>query len=159
MKKPNEQLIRRYAGLYETCPAERSEFGWPLCLYCGDPADKVAHVPALNQIRRYRALGLKRETYLLIKCCSQCEKLLGNDVFPGIAERVNALKFRLTRWACKSNSFGRWTQEEIDQLGDSLRSQIAAQMRQDAALQRRIDYRAGLDLALRHLAQKHESPG
>ena len=50
---------------YKLCPSERSEKGYKMCVYCGQPADTLDHVPPLNRIDDYEAMGLMEEHYLL----------------------------------------------------------------------------------------------
>jgi len=133
----------RYSGLYSTAPSERSEFGWPLCVYCGDPADTIDHVPPISRVDDYRALFRGRETFLLVKCCKPCNTMLANELQADIFERIDAVKYRLKRKIRRDDYALQWSQDEIAQLGKNLRSKVVSSMKKIESTQRRIDYRGG----------------
>lgn len=133
----------RYSHLYRIVPAERSEHGWPLCVYCGDPADTTDHVPPISRVEDYRAMGPGREIYLLVKSCRPCNQLIGSDLHADIFERIEAVKYRLKRKMRGNDSALQWSDEELKKLGKNLRSQVIASMRKIDGLQRRIDYKGG----------------
>lgn len=133
----------RYSGLYRLAPSERSEFGWPICVYCGDPADSIDHVPPLNRVDDYRALCVQQEAYLLIKFCKPCNTLLSDDLHNDIFERIDALKHRLKKKIKRDDYALQWSKEDIAALGKNLRSKVVSSMKKIESTQRRIDYRGG----------------
>ncbi len=141
--KARKQDESRYSHLYKIAPAERSEHGWPLCVYCGDPADTMDHVPPISRVEDYRAIRHGREDYLLVKSCRPCNSLLGSDVHSDIFERIEALKYRLIKKMKGNDSALQWSDEELKGLGKNLRSQVVASMKKIDGIQRRIDYKGG----------------
>lgn len=133
----------RYACLYSAAPSERSEFGWPLCVYCGDPADTIDHVPPLTRVEDYRALRRGKESYLMVKACRPCNSMLGDDLHADIFERIDSVKYRLKRQIKRDDYALQWSKQDIALLGKNLRSKVVSSMKRIEAVQRRIDYRGG----------------
>lgn len=141
--KSRKAVESRYSGLYRLAPSERSEFGWPLCVYCGDPADTSDHVPPISRVDDYKALNRGRESYLLVKCCRACNAMLLDDLHADIFERIDAVKYRLKRMIKRDDYALQWSEEDLQKLGKNLRSKVVSSMRKIEAIQRRIDYRGG----------------
>lgn len=143
MASGRDKAVSVYQCLYKVAPAERSEFGWPLCVYCGDPADTVDHVPPITRVDDCRALCRGREQFLLVKACRPCNTLLKDDLQVDIFERIDAVKYRLKRMIKKDDHALSWSEEELEGLGKNLRSKIVSAMKRIEEVQRRIDYRGG----------------
>lgn len=145
---PKNQSDRRglhtlFGSLYDTAPCERSEFGWPLCVYCGEPADCVDHVPPLSRVYDFRTLQVP-EKYFRVKCCTACNNMLGNTLQSDLLERIDVAKGMLRKRLGKRDVSYLWVEEDLDDLGPNLRSHIGSNMRKTESLVRRIDYRGGL---------------
>lgn len=138
-----DKAISAYGFLYKIAPSERSEFGWPLCVYCGDPADSLDHVPPITRVDDYRATCPGKEQYLLVKSCRPCNILLKDDLHFDVFERIDAVKYRLKRTLKKHDHALQWSEEELKGLGKNLRSKIISSMKKIESAQRRIDYRGG----------------
>lgn len=142
MAKSRDDLKAIYGSLYRVAPSERSEFGWPLCVYCGDPADCVDHAPPLSRIHDYRSLGVV-EQYLLAKTCGSCNRMLGSTLQADILERIDEAKRMLRKKLGKRDTGYVWAEDDLEDLGPNLRSHVGSAMRKTEGLIRRIDYREG----------------
>lgn len=151
-----KQAEARYSGIYKLAPAERSEFGWPVCVYCGDPADSIDHVPPISRVDDYRALGMRYEEYLLVKSCMDCNSILKDDLHRDIFERIEVLKYRLKRKIKKDDYALQWSDEDVKRLGRGLRSKVVSAMKKIESTQRRIDYQGGYKVILGMRASDRE---
>jgi hypothetical protein len=143
MSQNRDELYKVYNFLYSSAPAERSEMGWPLCVYCGDPADAVDHVPPLSKIVQYRGLGVNREMYLLAKTCRPCNQMLGSTLQTDILSRIDEAKSLLRKKLGRRDVGYTWAEEDLEDLGRNLRSHVGSAMRKTESLIRRIEYRGG----------------
>lgn len=154
MTRNRKTAKERYSHLYRLAPSERSDtaFRYAMCVYCGDPADTVDHVPPLSRVDDYRSLGPCRERYLLVKSCSPCNAPLGDSVQASLLERVEYLKERLSARLPKRRA--RWTEEDIQRLGRNLRSLVASQVDKQTKLEARISYVGGLRALLGYTGEE-----
>ena len=141
-KNARKAVESRYNSLYANAPAERSEFGWPLCVYCGDPADTIDHVPPLSRVEDYRALGVV-ERYLRVKACRPCNLVLGATLQHDVFERIDEAKQIFRKRLGKRDTGYVWAEDDLVALGPNLRSHVGSAMRKTQSLIRRIDYRGG----------------
>ena len=133
-----------YGDRYRMVNGERGPF-YNLCVYCGDPATCRDHYPPLNRISDYESLNLAREYYLLIPSCTHCNSVLGDSLQTTFPERVEALKDKLE---AKFTRVQEWDDDEVLELGPTLRSYVAVETAKDQKKQRRIEYYSGLDAVL-----------
>lgn len=121
--------------------------GYHVCVYCGDPADSVDHVPPSSRVSDYQALGLEKEEYLLVKACRSCNKLLSDSLQDSIISRIDELKRRLKKrkayWTADD-----WSEEDLEELGPNLRSLIGASVNKQCNQKRRYEYKGGYKLFL-----------
>lgn len=151
--KKQKQAWLRYAHLYQNVPSERSPKGWALCVYCGDPADQIDHVPPLSRVEGYRALQPAREYYLRVKCCGACNRTLGDSLQLNISDRFERLKEKLSaKHKARAERGAFWTEEELRELGPSLSRSVRALSNAHDRLEDRVYYYAGIKLVLAHLA-------
>lgn len=156
MTSNREFMKARYSGLYGTAPCERSESGWPLCLYCGDPADQIDHVPPITRVDDYRAMHSGSEKYYRVKACKPCNEMLSNSLQHDIIERIDEAKRILRKKLGRRDVVYLWADEDLLTLGKNLRSKIASDMRKTESLVRRIEYRGGLRAVLGMLNDRGE---
>lgn len=143
-----------FASLYENAPCERSELGWPLCVYCGEPADCIDHVPPLSRVYDFRTLQVP-EKYYRVKCGTSCNNTLGSTLQHDLLERIDVLKGFLRKKLGKRDVGYLWVEDDLDGLGPNLRSHVGSSMRKTESLVRRIDYRGGLRAVLGMLKDTH----
>lgn len=153
MARNRKRDMADYNSLYSTAPSERSEMGWPLCVYCGSPAETVDHVPPVSRIHDYRALRTN-ESYLRLKCCEPCNTMLGDSLQGDVLERIDVAKRLLRKKLGRKDVGYLWTEEDLNGLGKNLRSAVGASMRKAQILIGRIEYRGGLRAILGMLADK-----
>lgn len=130
--------------LYRLIQGERGPF-YPLCVYCGAPATCRDHVPPLSRIDDYRALRLRRELFLLVPSCDNCNLLLGSTLQTNIFERIEYLKDILSRKHKKKLDRAEWDDDEVLELGRYLRSFVAVETAKDLNTRKRIEYYGGAD--------------
>ena len=138
-------LISTYGSLYSYTGAESSEDGYPLCVYCGDPATERDHVPPISQVDEYRALGLVREHYLLVPSCKSCNTIAGTSLQNSIFERIEVIKDKISRKLARYLKQTEWDEEEIEELGPNLATAVkAGSVKRQMAIAR-IEYYGGYD--------------
>jgi hypothetical protein len=133
---------------YRLCPSERSEKGYKLCVYCGQPADTVDHVPPLNRIDDYESMGLMDEQYLLVPSCRPCNSTAKDKLEEGILQRIEAVKDRLAVNLRKYLKRVEWDEEELDELGPNLLSAVKANHKKTEIAIARLEYYGGFDVVL-----------
>ena len=145
-----KKLLEQYHSRYRILNAERGPF-YNLCIYCGLPATCRDHVPPLSRVSDYESLGLKREMYLLVPSCTQCNHLLGNSLQDTLIDRVEYLKDKLSRRFVKKLQAQDWDDDELLELGPTLRSYVAVETAKDIAVKKRIEYYLGIDSVMDEL--------
>ena len=92
------------------------------CFYCGDPAECLDHVPPLSLIGSYSYEERKNKNIpaSLLPCCTECNSALGSRSLVTAFERLLYLESYYEAFFKRQKS--RWSEEEIDTLGDSLRA-------------------------------------
>src|SRR5262245_41797174 len=102
------------------------------CKYCGMPATSVDHVvpQSLLEVQRL-AMGaidwrqMIQARFLTVPCCHECNSVLGNRVYPTLADRKAAIKKRLRRKYARLLSSPRWVDSELDDLGPGMRGYVS----------------------------------
>jgi 5-methylcytosine-specific restriction endonuclease McrA len=141
---------------YKLCPAERSEKGYKLCVYCGQPADTLDHVPPLNRIDDYESLGLLREQYVLVPACRSCNATASDKLEDGILQRIEAVKDRLSVRLRRYLKRVEWDDEELAELGPNLLSAVKANHIKTELAISRLEYYGGFDVVLDWLEEQDE---
>ena len=95
------------------------------CVYCGMPATTTDHVPPLSW-RKFLIEEFPEEyKFMLVDCCRECNSLLGSRLIFTITERKKFLKEKIQRiyakYLYRTKDF---SEEELDEMGRTLRSQI-----------------------------------
>jgi hypothetical protein len=110
------------------------------CAYCGVPAQEYDHVPPLAWYGITRRKKKFRE-YPGVMACAECNNLLNDAPLLTVPERAEYVGERLrSRWFKILHSVVEWSPEEMEELGPTLRSSVAA----------RAAYRAHLEARLSH---------
>lgn len=106
------------------------------CFYCSDPADTLDHVPPLSLMAVYTVEKRKKDKIpaSLLTCCRECNNALGNKNLPTAMDRLLYLESYYEAYFKKQKAL--WSEEEIEELGPSLRESV--RHRQDK-LNRYID--------------------
>jgi len=104
--------------------------GPDVCTYCGDPATVTDHVipvsylarlvdPQIDHPRLQRGL-------IVVPACADCNGLLGPFVAFSIEDKRAELKRRLRRKYARLLGTAEWADDELGELGGSLRGWIKA---------------------------------
>ena len=133
---------------YKLAPSERSEKGYRLCVYCGQPADTLDHVPPLNRIDDYESLNLQKEYYLLVPSCRSCNCTASDNLESGILERIEVVKDALTKKLKKYLKGIEWDEVELEELGPNLLSAVKKDSIKKQLAVSRIEYYGGFDVIL-----------
>jgi len=96
------------------------------CIYCGDPADTVDHVPPLSRAHDYETLNLANTRYIKVHCCRECNGIAGASLQESIIQRVEYVKDRLARVHRSDFMASEWDEEEIDELGPTMKAHLKA---------------------------------
>lgn len=104
------------------------------CRYCGMPADSIDHVIPQSLVSAARCSGHPEWAREIVKArietvpsCRQCNAVLGDRVFPTVADRKAAVKAYLRRKYRKLLSAPAWTPEQSGVLGPRLRQFVQNQ--------------------------------
>ncbi len=94
------------------------------CFYCGDPADTLDHVPPLAEMEILDVKKRKKERIpaALVPCCSECNSALGARKLWTVFDRLLYLESFYDAFFKRQKMM--WTEEEIDELGPSLRESV-----------------------------------
>lgn len=91
------------------------------CIYCGLLADTVDHVPPRSVRQTLVDLGIaSRYPFQEVRCCRECNVLLGARTLWTIALRKEYIKKRLRLRYHKFLAIPDWSTEDLDKLGRDL---------------------------------------
>lgn len=94
------------------------------CHYCGDNADTLDHIIpiAYNYIKRpKKSKSRGGET---VHCCRECNSFLGSKALFSIKERASEIAECLDHHYYKELNAPVWSDEEISELGPTLKRQV-----------------------------------
>lgn len=113
------------------------------CHYCGEPATCEDHVipHSLTHRQDTNRTGYGVDT---LPACSECNTLLTNHIHDSLYERQERVYQCLTLRYSKEIKGEAWTQEELDELGYTLRSEGEAFNRRKTQIMRRLVYMRGV---------------
>jgi len=130
--------LQRIGHLYR----REAPYGVDVCTYCGDPATTLDHVMPIS---RLAAAGDMLATVIqkyphalvIVPACRDCNCRLGGVVCRSISEKREILKKKLRIKHKRLLGSYDWDDEELSQLGHSLRTYIKAQeIKREWVLQR-----------------------
>ena len=121
------------------------------CVYCGDLAESDDHVPSLLDAYAYGADALieSGRDLKIYPACIDCNSRLQKDAGLDPISRQEVILNRLRRLLSRFQSD--WDEDELDELGPSLRSTIEKHFILKKALTRRVEYASDLSNILKHL--------
>ena len=138
-------LESTFGSLYSFTGAEFSDDGYPMCVYCGDPATGRDHVPPITKVQAYRELCLAKELYLLVPSCASCNSFGSDNLQSSIFERIEFIKDRISRKFARYLQQTEWDEEEIEELGPNLASKVREGTVKRRMAIARIEYYGGYD--------------
>jgi uncharacterized protein Usg len=94
------------------------------CFYCADPADTLDHVPPLSSMEILNKEKRKKDKIpaTLVPCCKECNSSLGDRQLWTVFDRLLYLETYYDAFFKKQKAM--WTEEEIAELGPSLRESV-----------------------------------
>ena len=143
--RDTHRMRHHHESKYWFTNGARSEEGWIECIYCGLPADTRDHVPPLNRVEDYQHIGLAQEFYLKVPSCKQCNSLANEHLQDSIFDRIEFVKDKLARKYARLLKSAHWTEDELEELGPVLRSQVREAHVKAEIESARIDYYFGYE--------------
>jgi hypothetical protein len=108
------------------------------CTYCGSTATDRDHVIPVSLTTCYtKRYG---DVAVTVPACRECNAILGNRLFKTFEARAAYVASRLKARYKKLLAAPSWTDEELAELGPSLRSSIIANAGAKVEARRRIEF-------------------
>lgn len=128
----------RLAGKYR-----RLELG-DQCVYCGDPATTRDHfIPVSVVAMLADSNPVPQYAKVTLPCCSHCNSVAEAKVFKTVGAKRRYIQNRLAKKHRKLLNSPPWSDDEINQLGRTLRTKILADQQLARRLRCRIAWRNG----------------
>ena len=112
------------------------------CYYCGDKAETFDHIPALSVTysRGIDALNRHKVRCWKVRCCTECNSIAGDKphLFP--QTRAEYLYSKYLKRYRKVLEGHHWEEDELDELGYSLKCYILAHDNIQEWMERRMEY-------------------
>lgn len=108
------------------------------CVYCGMPADTVDHVPPRHMRVQIQALGLVGIQEREVPACRECNSALGARPLLTVTERRDYMKDFIRRRYKSVLRMKDFTEEELLELGESLRGMIRRNLSMRQIIQQRL---------------------
>lgn len=109
------------------------------CTYCGIAANGLDHVVPVS----YDYVSRKAASYakdLVVPCCSECNSRLSNFYLTTIAERAEYLIGAYKNKYKKILNRPDWTDEELKEMGPTMRQRIKADAQLKIELEQRLTH-------------------
>lgn len=101
-----------------------------LCVYCGEPATTKDHFPPKSASK----------TGVLLPACNECNGFIGNRYPFDFDGRCASIKLRIKNKYMKILNSPSWSEEELNELTDKLRSYVENGFKQKELIRCRIDW-------------------
>ena len=109
------------------------------CIYCGQPAMHVDHVPPRYWRHVLTAMGLSGKVeFRTVPACANCNHILGKEPLFTVPERRTFIRNYLWRKHAKLISTPGWHQDELNELGYTLRSYVKGMQAKKMQILQRI---------------------
>ena len=111
-----------------------------ICTYCGEPACSLDHVvPYLFAGKRGTRRGRAGQAPgYRVPSCKECNSWLGTKMLLSVDERRRYIAEKLRRKARAPRPD--WSEDELDELGPSLRAAVQMGVKASQRLQERLSY-------------------
>ena len=125
--------VKIYHHLYRIC----RDFEDDKCAYCEYPMQCYDHVPPISLCEHINTEEYKEKIgdFLLVPSCLKCNGLLGDYKTRDYHSR---LKHLMTKYQRRMFRFTKWTDEDVEELGATLRSLIEFEKVQRDELEERL---------------------
>jgi len=114
-----------------------------ICTYCGEPCDTRDHVIPFSYTsvhpanKRDHRSNKEEDT---VPCCMECNQMLGNRLLTTVATRAAYLIGATERRYSKLLEMPDWTEDELEDLGYALRTNIETSIDSKRIVQERLRY-------------------
>jgi len=136
--------------LYTNINGDRGDYYY-LCVYCGSPASERDHVPPLSRVDDYRSLMLKKEIYIKVPSCVQCNGIGASILDDTFLDRVERIKSKIAEKHKKKISYPEWDEEDLAELDYELKTKVLEGVELKKTITNMVNYYEGVDLVLDHL--------
>lgn len=103
------------------------------CYYCGQYADTVDHVPAVNMIKFYT-----NYYKILVKTCRECNFCLSDRMLPTLISRLEFLDKKYRKRYLKLLKQPEWNEEELGELKGSLKKYVEEEVKNKFRIEKRL---------------------
>lgn len=114
----------------------------PNCTYCGAwDGDQLDHVVPVSYNHNISRKSTNKVSYRnTVPCCRECNSLLGARLYFTIPSRAAYLLGTYERRYKKLLSQPDWSDEEIEELGPSMRTSITQSMKDKKEVRRQLEH-------------------
>jgi hypothetical protein len=123
---------------------KRLEYPRGICVYCGVLADTKDHL-----LPRTWTGEAARRYVLVVPCCRGCNSLLSDRYVPSITERRKLVHESIKSRKRRVLAMPDWTQEQLSELGRTLRSVVDRGMHEKRLVEARLAWPEDPDYDLR----------
>lgn len=113
----------------------RLAYPYGVCIYCGRPGHTKDHL-----LPRHWSGDIRRHWVAIVPACGTCNNVLNDTLTWSITERRAICHARLRRHYRKVFKTKRFTADELDEFGSTLRSYIEAEMEKREVVERIFDW-------------------
>lgn len=112
------------------------------CVYCGMDAIARDHLRpfSYDNIRTTRSESNYKDLTNIIPACTDCNNMLSNMMFKSIADKAEYIARRLSVRFKKVLASPDWTEEDLSELGHSLKSYVKKTQNKKKLVQARIAF-------------------
>lgn len=116
-----------------------SELWLTPCIYCGNIADSVDHVPPISARDGIMALRLTRPPrFIEVPSCRECNSALGNRALWTVTERKAWIKAWVRKRSRKYLVIPEWDKEDLGALGPNARMFVNAGLEKQRIVRQRL---------------------
>lgn len=119
---------------------EDIEFTTTPCTYCGDPAREREHVAPLAVTQYTEADWSSEYPTKIVPACRECNRIASDHTFRTLSAKREFIHAKLRKRYRRCLETPAWTQEELAELGWTLRSHIQHMLAKQRILRRRLSW-------------------
>ena len=146
-----------YDRRYEPCWEREAHYvvggavviGTP-CAYCGEHAEHQEHLVPYSFLVRGNSANSQQDNWWtwILPACAQCNLIAQDQVFPSASAKRSYIRDRLRAKYSEAFVQGEWSDEEIEELGPSLRQFVVASQAQNDTARQRVQYSGPLPVSV-----------
>jgi hypothetical protein len=112
-----------------------------LCVYCGEIATQRDHFTPVSVMAVFERLRNVADGGFLLPCCGSCNRIASNKLFKTVGTKRRYIQQRLLEKYGDILRNAEWSDEDLDELGYTLRSHIEKHLKVRETIRRRIAWR------------------